>query len=124
MKTHLSHSKDELPEDHKLHEEQNMTSTSSIVQNDERFINNQVLNDSFPLLELPILTTTISMSNKELESVNEVMPAMSSQDKNDEDQPARFIKNLKRNLRSEMQTSETRHSNYALLLIILCTSVL
>ena len=112
FKSHLSHSKDESPEDHEMHEEQNLTEATSMIQNDEGFMNNQVQNDSLPIVATP--TSTII----ERESINQI-PVKSDPKQNEENPPGGVVKNLKRNLRSEMQTSKSRHYIYAIFLIIL-----
>ena len=94
-----------------MHEEQNLTEATSMIQNDEGFMNNQVQNDS-----LPIESTPMSTPMSENESINQI-PVKSDPAQNEENPPV--IKNLKRNLRSEMETSKSRHYKYAIFLIIL-----
>lgn len=93
-----------------MHEEQNLTEATSMIQNDEGFMNNQVQNDSLPIESTPMSTII------ENESINQI-PVKSDPAQNEENPPV--IKNLKRNLRSEMETSKSRHYKYAIFLIIL-----
>ena len=93
-----------------MHEEQNLTEATSMIQNDEGFMNNQVQNDSLPIESTPMSTVI------ENESINQI-PVKSDPAQNQEN-PA-VIKNLKRNLRSEMETSKSRHYKYAIFIIIL-----
>ena len=93
-----------------MHEEQNLTEATSMIQNDEGFMNNQVQNDSLPIESTPMSTII------ENESINQI-PVKSDPAQNEENPPV--IKNLKRNLRSEMETSNSRHYKYAFFLIIL-----
>lgn len=93
-----------------MHEEQNLTEATSMIQNDEGFMNNQVQNDSLPIESTPMSTVI------ENESINQI-PVKSDPAQNEENPPV--IKNLKRNLRSEMETSKSRHYKYAIFLIIL-----
>jgi len=95
-----------------MHEEQNLTEATSMIQNDEGFMNNQVQNDSLPIEET--LTSTII----ERESINQI-PIKSAPKQNEENPPVGVVKNLKRNLRSEMETSKSRHYKYVIFLIIL-----
>lgn len=93
-----------------MHEEQNLTEATSMIQNDEGFMNNQVQNDSLPIESTPMSTVI------ENESINQI-PVKSDPAQNEENPPV--IKNLKRNLRSEMETSKSRHYKYAIFIIIL-----
>ena len=93
-----------------MHEEQNLTEATSMIQNDEGFMNNQVQNDSLPIESTPMSTII------ENESINQI-PVKSDPAQNEENPPV--IKNLKRNLRSEMETSKSRHYKHAIFLIIL-----
>ena len=93
-----------------MHEEQNLTEATSMIQNDEGFMNNQVQNDSLPIEETP--TSTIL----EQESINQIPIKLAP---NEENPPVGVVKNLKRNLRSEMETSKSRHYKYVIFLIIL-----
>lgn len=93
-----------------MHEEQNLTEATSMIQNDEGFMNNQVQNDSLPIESTPMSTII------ENESINQI-PVKSDPAQNEENPPV--IKNLKRNLRSEKETSNSRHYKYAIFLIIL-----
>ena len=115
MKPIKSHSKDESPEDHEMHEEQNLTETTSMIQNDEGFMNSQVQNDSLPTSEPTPNSTLI-----ERESINQ-QPIKFRQKENVENPPseATGIKNRKRNLRSEIDKSKSRHHKYAFIIIIL-----
>ena len=81
-----------------------------MIQNDEGFMNNQVQNDSLPIEATPMSTVI------ENESINQT-PVKLDPAQNGENPPV--IKNLKRNLRSEMETSKSRHYKYAIFLIIL-----
>ena len=96
-----------------MHAEQNLTDTTSMVQNDEGLMNSQVQNDSLPTTE-PTSNSTMT----EMESVNQ-LPIRSDQKQDVENPPGGAIKNLKRNLRSEMEKSESRHYKYAIFLLIL-----
>ena len=93
-----------------MHEEQNLTEATSMIQNDEGFMNNQVQNDSLPIEETP--TSTIL----EQESINQIPIKLAP---NEANPPVGVVKNLKRNLRSEMETSKSRHYKYVIFLIIL-----
>ena len=93
-----------------MHEEQNLTEATSMIQNDEGFMNNQVQNDSLPIESTPMSTVI------ENESINQI-PVKSDPAQNEENPPV--IKNLKRNLRSEMETSKSRHYKYGIFIIIL-----
>ena len=93
-----------------MHEEQNLTEATSMIQNDEGFMNNQVQNDSLPIESTPMSTII------ENESINQI-PVKSDPAQNEENPPVK--KNLKRNLRSEMETSKSRHYKYTIFLIIL-----
>ena len=95
-----------------MHEEQNLTEATSMIQNDEGFMNNQVQNDSLPIESTPMSTVI------ENESINQI-PVKSDPVQNGENPPDGVIKNLKRNLRSEMETSKSRHYKYAIFIIIL-----
>ena len=115
MKPIKSHSKDESPEDHEMHEEQNLTETTSMIQNDEGFMNSQVQNDSLPTSEPTPNSTLI-----ERESINQ-LPIKFDQKLEEENPPggATGIKNHKRNLPSEIDKSKSRYHKYAIFIIIL-----
>lgn len=93
-----------------MHEEQNLTEATSMIQNDEGFMNNQVQNDSLSIEATPMSSII------ENESINQI-PVKSDPAKTEKNSPV--IKNLKRNLRSEMETSKSRHYKYAIFIIIL-----
>ena len=95
-----------------MHEEQNVTDGTSMIQNDEGFMNNQVQNDSLPIAT----TSTSTLVGRE--SINQIQ-AKSDKKQNDENSPGEVIRNLKRNLRSEMKRSESRHCKNAIFIIIL-----
>ena len=93
-----------------MHEEQNLTEATSMIQNDEGFMNNQVQNDSLSIEATPMSSII------ENESINQIA-VKSDPVKTEKNSPV--IKNLKRNLRSEMETSKSRHYKCAIFLIIL-----